>query len=112
MSWNYRVMKRSQKNPLFGKPHKPVQHADVTHDFTPDPGPEFIVTYGIHECFYDEGCEVPWGWTADPVSPATEEGCGVIHELRDQLTLMLRATEKPILDCDMKPAERTQEKGS
>ena len=68
MSWNHRVMKHEK--------------ADGDDDW-----------YQIHEVFYNSKRE-PDSWTVDGIKP----GGNTLENLRDELIMMLEATEKEILD--------------
>jgi hypothetical protein len=70
MSWNHRVMKRVE--------------FDGDDDW-----------YQIHEVYYNSKQE-PGSWTKEGITP----GGNTLEELRDELTRMLEATEKEILDYE------------
>lgn len=70
--WNHRVMRRTYP-----------KAADPTTYFE------------IHEVFYDANGK-PDGWTVDPVAPQGES----VEELAQELRMMLKATEQPVLDFD------------
>ena len=67
MSWNYRV---------------------VLHD-----SEETDSYVGIHECYYDEGEEVPHSMSKDPLLTGED-----IEDLRVELSSMLEALEKPVIE--------------
>lgn len=50
--------------------------------------------YGIVEAYYDEGSDEAHSWTEDYV-PVHEE---TLEELRETLTRMLEALDKPVLE--------------
>ena len=66
--WNHRVMKHEK--------------ADGDDDW-----------YQIHEVYYDSKRE-PNSWTLEGIKP----GGNTLEDLRDELIMMLEATEKEILD--------------
>lgn len=50
--------------------------------------------FGIHECFYNEGEDLPHSWTVYPVDVSAETK----SEVRDTLGYMVQALERPVLE--------------
>ncbi len=76
MPWNYRVMKRTEPNPMGdGEPQ---------------------VTFTVHEVFYkgDSRYNEPDGWDGGDFYLAADS----VEELREHLQMMLTALDKPVLD--------------
>ena len=102
MPWNYRIMRHVKKNLLFGRTPKKIT---PDADWTPEPFPEFVTWYAIHECYYNKGEDTPYAWSVDPIDVSADESKDIAHKLE----MMLEATKKPILDYDMAPAKRKYE---
>lgn len=75
MTWNHRVMRRKFDDGMFPQED-----------------------YGVYEVYYDKSGKIV-AWGKEP----TRASCDTLNDLRECMQWMMKALDKPVLDCDMEP---------
>ena len=73
--WNYRVVKREVEKAL-------------------SLGGGVVISYAIHEAYYNDGEEKPFDIALEPCSPQGD----TVEELRESMDLMMQAFDREVLN--------------